>query len=154
VSRVVAIVLAACGSAAPPPPEPPSARVPRDCIDVAADIAKRVPDAKPEKPYEPVDLDGDGTPDAMFGSSLIGGNRDVYLYASGHGCARYLGQVLASFTDTPSCAEPAVRGVCRISTMRYMIHGDQYEYFYACDHGACTELGVGRHVDAPEKFRP
>ena len=143
-------LVVACASTATP--VPPSHHVAPDCADVAADVASRASDAQPIAPASSIDLDGDGAADPMFATPQIGGNRDVYLYASANGCPHYVGQVQQSFLGEPHCAEPATPGtICRISTMRFMIHGDEYEYFYACARGTCTEAGTGRHVDAPPK---
>ena len=92
----------------------------------------------------------------MYAGDDIGGNADYYLYASNRGCWQLVGKVTQSVVGgTPRCAEPS-RGsgaICELSTMRFMIHGDQYEYFYTCVAGECFEAGVGGHVESLEKFR-
>jgi hypothetical protein len=149
------LLLAACESAATPPAvisshvDPPP---PKTCVtDVLADGDTRSQmRGKAVQPVDPEDLDGDGTPDVMYETPEIGGNRDVYLYASDHGCTHYAGSVHVSFLSMPHCVEPARPGaICRLSAMRYMIHGDEYEYFFTCSGGKCSEAGTGRHVVPP-----
>ena len=149
------VFVAACEATSPPAPvashiAPPPVHT---CItDVLADGDMRSQmGGKVVYPAEPkVDIDGDGAEDPFYEGPEIGGNRDIYLYASDHGCMRYVGTVHASFLSTPHCVEPAKPGsICKISVMRYMIHGDEYEYFYTCGGGTCSEAGTGRHVPVP-----
>jgi hypothetical protein len=147
---------AAAPSASSTSPSPSSDRrtsvVRAGCIDVAHDLAKRAPDAKPES--SPIDLDGDGVTDPVFSGScsMMGGNCDTYLYASNDGCPRFVGVVqVTQVSSGPRCVEPAKGRVpCRLSASRMMIHGEIYEYFYEHGPDGYVEAGVG-HRGAPER---
>ena len=139
---------ASLATAAPAASPAPATTPPRDgCTDVARDIAKRAPEAKPASGKLDLDLDGDGVHDPVYTGycSMMGGNCDTYLYASGNGCPRYVGQVqVTRVSSGPTCADPPQgRTPCRLSASRMMIHGEIYEYFYVYGPGGYQEAGVG-----------
>ena len=123
------------------------------CVDVDADIARRAPHARPAPAGQSIDLDGDGHLDPMFvgGCTMMGGNCDYHLYASGDGCPRYVGQVLVTRVNSgPSCADPPRgRAPCRLSAPRMMIHGEIYEYVYAFGPNGYAEAGVRSRDHGP-----
>jgi hypothetical protein len=161
---VVALVGCAPAPTAPTPAAPPAtpasspaatatSPIRAGCVDVASDIAKRAPDAKPGSAA--IDLDGDGVLDPVFTGycSMMGGNCETYLYASNDGCPRYAGQVqVTRVTSGPTCADPPRgRAPCRLSASRMMIHGEIYEYFYVHGPGGYTEAGVGHRGERPRR---
>jgi hypothetical protein len=105
------------------------------------------------KPGESFDIDGNGTPDPVF-KSCYSGNCDYFLYQQVGECAVFLGKITAAVVDDPRCETPPVAGKpCRISAQRFMIHGDQQEYFYEIVNGQYEEVGAGRYIGPPEKFK-
>lgn len=124
------------------------------CLDVAADIARRAPDATPVDADRLDDFDGDGVadPDYVVDCGSVGGNCDHHLYGSNHGCARYLGTVLATRVSSgPICWDPpsADGTPCKISASRMMIHGEIYQYFYDYGPDGYVEAGVGNEGPPP-----
>jgi hypothetical protein len=103
------------------------------------------------KPAESLDIDGNGKPDPVF-KSCYSGNCDFMFYQEAEPCPRFLGEVTGSVVDAPSCDKPAVDGQpCRLSVSRFMMHGDQQEYFYEFVDGKYVEAGSGRYAPPPPK---
>jgi hypothetical protein len=121
------------------------------CVHVIPDIEQRAPDASPAPDGDIPDLDGDGDIDVGFveSCSTMGGNCDYHLYASNHGCPRYLGSVeVTRVSSGVSCAEPPKDGVpCVLTASRMMIHGEIYDYLYMFRSGSYVESGVFRKGD-------
>ena len=148
------MALVGCG-ATPSAPASPHARAMQrpgdDCVDVHADIERRAPGA--ESMSLSADVDGDGVSDQAFRGfcSMMGGNCDVYVYVSHHGCPRFAGQVMVTrVASAPHCAEPPHGDVpCKLSASRMMIHGEIYEYLYDFVDGAYREAGVGHKGPPP-----
>jgi len=165
---LIAVVLIGCGATPPPASPPPTtpatatalpipettatpAITASNCADPLEDIARRAPDATALSTT--LDLDGDGVSDQAFRGfcTMMGGNCDVFLYASNAGCPRFVGKVIVTrITSGPSCAEPPARlQPCKLSASRMMIHGEVYEYFYELHDGSYREAGVGTKGPSP-----
>jgi hypothetical protein len=133
--------------AAPVPQAAPSSSA-LACLSAEADAQARHPGAKPGESF---DLDGNGKPDPVF-KSCYSGNCNYLLYQDAEPCPRFLGEITGSVVDDPRCDKPAVDGQpCRISLTRFMIHGDQQEYFYEFVDGKYVEAGAGRYSPPPPK---
>jgi hypothetical protein len=107
------------------------------CLDVAADIAVRAPDAWQDKDHLR-DYDGDDIYDRDYRGPWAKANQNVvhYLYGSFHNCWRYLGSVIAEDdVKGPGCWQdaPADGTLCTIEAWRVTPTGEQDRYFY--DYG-------------------
>lgn len=135
-------------SATAPPPSASSDAL--ACLSAEADAELRHSGAKPGESF---DIDGNGKPDPVF-KSCYSGNCNYMLYQEAEPCARFLGELTGSVVDDPRCDKPAVDGKpCRLSLSRFMIHGDQQEYFYELVDGTYVEAGSGRYGPPRQKHR-
>jgi hypothetical protein len=136
---------------APAPPAPAAHAHPGCVVDAAKDAAKRQADL--ERYTSQLDLDGDGKPDPIFRGfcTMMGGNCDLFVYATGGGCTRFVGKVQQTeVTSSLHCAEPPQGGTpCKLSATRMMIHGELYEYFYVYGPNGYVEAGVGHRGSPP-----
>lgn len=166
---VVGLLFVGCTRASPTPEPPPLVNVPNAAPEVTASAATPPPSASSEtlaclsaeadaemrhsgaKPGESFDIDGNGKPDPVF-KSCYSGNCNYMLYQDSEPCPRFLGELTGSVVDDPRCDKPPVDGKpCRLSLSRFMIHGDQQEYFYELVDGKYEEAGAGHYAPPPRK---
>jgi hypothetical protein len=132
------------------PPAPARSTPVLACFTAEADATVRHGGVKPGESF---DIDGNGKPDPVF-KSCSSGNCRYLLYQDAEPCARFLGELTGSVIDDPRCDTPPVDGKpCRISLSRFMVHGDQQEYFYELVDGKYVEVGTG-HYAPPKRKQP